>query len=98
MGGDAANAGLWAPRMEQQGQVGAVTRGHLSVKPICAPVDTDIYTRALHVPSALKSSVNAEVDSMGRTEEEQGWRKGRKDGELSGWTGRWNPQRREMCL
>lgn len=55
----AAKAGVWAPRMEQQGQAGAGTRGHLSVKPICAPVDTDIYTRALHVPSALKSSVNA---------------------------------------
>lgn len=93
--------------MEQRGQAGAVTRGHLSVKPFCAPVDTDIYTRALHVPSALKSSVDDRlqgkidsrmIDSKGRTEEEQGWRKGRKDGELSGWTGRWNPQRREMCL
>lgn len=50
--------GLWAPHVESLGQTGAV--GHLSMKPVCFCVDTDIHTVPCLSPQPGESSVNME--------------------------------------
>lgn len=85
--------GLWAPHVECQGQAGVVTVGHLSMKSICAHLNT----HHLHVPPAQGVFCKCRIlDSMGRRDEEEGWRTGRMQG--WGMDRQTEPQRRKVCL